>query len=391
MWRSAFAAAAFASLCAISCRGIVAGDAIDVAAELCNQLESCYGDSAPSCSDVRSTLSSASPSVQLAFVGAFDPAACEKSCPATLACLDAAPFCGGSSTCEDEHDCCGWSKGIAACTVPLGSSSDTKQCCAPDGAPCGDDMPCCGSACRDGVCGDTECIPVDEPCSDQAPCCSGVCRDDVCSEKDCSLLNEPCSSLDDCCSADEQGIVGPATIECSMGFCTALGVCADAGAPCVQSPGDPTGGCCAPYTCEADGFGGFSCGQAGCLPFGSPCTAADTCCEGFECADDGTGAGTYCGAIASCSSDGSGCNIDSECCSTKCVDYTCSSCATPECHGLCMTGAPMTVEACASSPIDGMCIAAITEADDYCRCTGWDSTCVSEVDTICGMACPTAN
>jgi hypothetical protein len=56
-----------------------------------------------------------------------------------------------------------------------------------------------------------------------------------------------------------------------------------------------------------------------------------------------------------------------------------------------MTGAPMTVEACASSPIDGTCIAAITEADGYCRCTGWDSTCVSEVETICGIACPTPN
>ena len=84
------ALAAAAAIASGSCRGVVVGDRVDVANELCTILADCYPDDA-----VCASLGDGIPAATWqSFLEGFS-SECLSSCAQARACADHPPFCGG--------------------------------------------------------------------------------------------------------------------------------------------------------------------------------------------------------------------------------------------------------------------------------------------------------
>jgi hypothetical protein len=366
------------SLAVLSCRDVVAGDATSAAAELCAQLASCYGDEPRfGCEAMEDTLRAAAPFERDEFLSDFDPSACLGTCPGSLACLDARPYCAAGA-CASELDCCGWSRGEASC------DEEASQCCRPNGVECATDGDCCDLPCRGGFCGGKACVKVGFSCNQDIDCCSRRCEDGECRAKTCSELGQPCVSAADCCPPLDPGGMGnlqAAQPECDGGVCRLPEVCVPAGAEC-----DPVGSACcdAGFACVAgaDGLAAL-CGPAGCLGLGIDCGFDAQCCGASYC--DHTGPVPVCKQAIECARAGEPCSTG--CCSGNCVESVCSQypnpdCVTGPCHSPCLAGGAMDDGSCADTQWQD-CVSMIIAEDPYCRCALWDATCVSQAIGIC--------
>lgn len=372
-----------------SCRNVVVGDSVAVASELCGLIEECYGSEAPSCAEVEAALRGADAQVVASYLNGFDADVCLGSCADARACLDAEPLCG-SGECEGELDCCGWSRGEAACGGRLPEAAG--KCCLPDGIACDKDDQCCDSPCRRAgddksgkrTCGGSECTPIDGGCSENAECCSEVCIDGTCHIRDCVPLFEPCKGTEDCCPAPPNAMAISQPIECRDGSCQPApgGDCAPYGEVCTL---DGAVTCCDGVFCVpavTQDFG--QCGVEPCRPDYFGCEAHEQCCSGYCDSSSGT-----CGGGLYCTVDGNPCTAPIECCSQVCVDFVCGpsvGCADPGCHDICTEGPPMIPGTC-PNVANSWCIDQVVSIDSFCSCQGWDSICVSEVYTFCQIDC----
>lgn len=381
------------ALASSSCRDVVAGDALPVGSELCGLIEDCYGAEAPSCADIDAALRGAEPQVVNDFLVGFDPDQCLGSCADSRACLDAAPLCGAEG-CKTELDCCGWSRGEAACGGKLPQTKE--RCCLPDGIACERDDQCCDSRCRevgDGApgkrtCGGSECTAVGGACAENRDCCTEICIDQVCNIRDCVPLFEPCKVNEDCCPTPlEDEVIGQG-IECREDRCQPVetNACSPFGEYCSL---DGIQSCCDGVLCIPDVMSTYGlCGIEPCRPDYSPCEVNEQCCSMF--CDPQT---FVCAVGVSCAAYGDMCFSSEECCSGNCDGGSCGlpiGCNPSECHDICSVGAPMAPGACAGEP-NAWCIDQIASSDSYCACTEWDTICVGSVIIDCMIDCSVLN
>lgn len=377
--RKALAAIAFGAVVAgsvSSCRDILIGERVDAAAGICALLQDCYGDQY-SCEAIEADLRDASPEVRAQFLNGFDES-CLTSCPGAKACLDKAPFCVVSGSCEYDSDCCSWSTGEAAC----GEGPTAGQCCKPNGVACGDDDICCDSHCDKGLCGGYACKLVDESCEKDTDCCSLFCQEQHCAIKSCSFLGEPCETVADCCPVEFAATEG-VTLECLDKQCQVSGqppcfvegdMCSVGGSECCAD----TGLSCIPFD-EQQGF----CGFESCPGFGQPCSPESTCCDGYVCDLSG-----LCLEAQTCNDVGGSCEVPIDCCGAlDCVENQCaeSGCNPTSCHDVCDVGPPMTEDDCSGDPFVSSCISAIVAGDYWCGCVEWDGLCVSAASQACQL------
>lgn len=202
----------------------------------------------------------------------------------------------------------------------------------------------------------------------------------------CKETGIRCSKGEQCCSGN-----------CSAGS-SRTSICCPAGQ--VQSP---SGVCCAPTTCAAqgkdcgtipDGCGGtLTCGTCAgpqtCGGGGTPnvcgCTPTTCAAQGATCGsiDDGCGVKLDCGSCAAdqvCSQAG--------CCTPDCTGKTCG--ADDGCGGTCQTGSCPTFQTCRGGACVDPCSLG-TCADcgtNYCAALpGGDAICMIDSSTLCLSEC----
>ncbi len=355
----------------MSCRDIVAGDAVDVGKLLCDHLASCYGE-AFDCEDLTAEIGTMTASQRKAFLSEAE--SCTATCPAALTCLNEPPLCetGG---CSEANPCCDALDGVAEC---VGGT-----CCATRGAPCDGEgaLACCeAGSCSGGVCGGRPCSFPGEACALPSDCCTGLCENQVCLEKLCVKLDEPCADQKDCCRPEVQGLPPDTEIVCDQVCFAVLEVCvADEFGPC-----DPTDGvlCCPGLQCRP-GDTGLSCQTPTCVGVGDFCDVGAECCDGVMC-DQG-----ICGFV--CGDTGAFCSDHGACCSELCSFGTCvpPSCVSGEpCHSPCEEGTALDPTSCNDDPPVDQCVSDVIILDPYCNCVSWDMLCVQQAQQECGGLCP---
>jgi hypothetical protein len=206
--------------------------------------------------------------------------------------------------------------------------------------------------------------------------------------------------------------VASASVSITVGS-VSCGGCIDAAGACqagTDASACGTGGnncvaCSANQTCNSSG----QCVAAAC----NGCVDASGACQaGTDASACGTG-GSACVACASNQTCQSGSCVTNSC--NGCVDAsgTCqlgtdvgncgangSVCATCPSGDACQSGQCVAVSSCAhdecaqGDPLNSSCDTCVTQLcgqDSYCCSTYWDDICVSEVGSICGKSCPSAN
>lgn len=375
----------------------------DSIAVFCKLLDRCYEGGAGEChTRIYDKLVSGSLDPWETWLSELGNNQCLESCRAARRCLDRPILCD-LGPCASDEDCCSSLGGRSVCRP--GEDPEVKVCCAPVGAPCTSQLPCCeGMGPCDkttGRCGGVFCREADAACSNNFECCSGLCRNSMCAAEVCAANGFPCESHDECCSEFCDLAKGG---ECSDSPCGLIGQpCSDA-SPCCEANGGvcyvPEGavtGVCSP--CE------------GKLPNENDCGSDDQCCSGycspqiFQCANSCGGVGDPCEVGEDCCEgicmngqcDASGCSSGAceaaaDCCSGKCVGGQCApKCVdNPEClHTVCTPGAPLPagVGGCSTGQ---NCINEICGEDDFCCCTAWDSLCVASAKSnpTCANLCP---
>src|SRR5690348_17080652 len=90
----------------------------DAAASLCEMLDRCFGRAGyKDCEDtVKGRLESASDTSTHDWLAYYGDNHCLADCTSAWKCLDVPPVClGKAKSCNIDEDCCGFSKGRAAC------------------------------------------------------------------------------------------------------------------------------------------------------------------------------------------------------------------------------------------------------------------------------------
>jgi hypothetical protein len=433
--RHAAAAAGLASALLLwipSCADVLGlGGERNVANELCDLLERCYGEAAPpDChQSVGTALARADGDVASRWLTGFADASCLADCTTARRCLDAEPVCEPvGEDCAVLEQCCGFTRGKGSCDV------DAERCCRPRGTSCSSDADCCSDAGRcaeqTGTCGGVVCKEAGAACALDVECCTKLCDDGgLCAETICLPDGAQCAADDACCT----GV-------CQDGVCGIPG-CGGEGAPC-----DPSQKCCPELTCFSAAEGVGVCSVASCLPDGLPCAAPEACCSGYcdptyaacatppECRQDGERCDPtdFCcfgpcneSGLCGCGGEGFHCIFPSDCCSGICDGETCGTpgcadygeaCSNSDgcCSGTCSAGGVCVwncgngaadfdcfSDVCATSPlpldpscgrsepqwVDAECVTSICTADSWCCCTEWDWLCVEKVATYCGFSC----
>ncbi|MFO0548619.1 MAG: hypothetical protein U0271_09540 [Polyangiaceae bacterium] len=369
-----------------SCREVVVGEPVDLTDRVCTLLESCYGTSAFTCTDIRARFEGADDATRAAFLGNFDTQTCFATCPGARACLDAPPFCGVSE-CQSDTDCCGWSTGTAACL--------SGYCCRPDGVACGDDaLFCCNGLCEDGGCGGYVCADIGATCATDFDCCSQYCVDDVCQIRNCSNPGEPCLGDDDCCTIGGTSL----KLTCDPQSSTCVGgdqACIPQGETCFATDVLP---CCDGLPCQlgADAQTGVCANSSTCLGPESDCDPmlGNPCCPPYFCSPTTARCQPQ---TNNCAGPTEPCNGDTDCCTgLQCAGNVCEAptCNTASCHSPCVTGAPIDLP-CPSTPAlstDALdCITKVLGIRPACGCVEWASECVDAARMACGPLCANTN
>lgn len=381
-----------------SCRGVVAGQAQDGVASLCDLLTRCYGSTAPECGDVVSRFDGAQPKTNDAFLGFMNANDCLATCSTAKMCWDHSPVCVDLQfPCAHTEDCCGFTKGLATC--------DGTSCCSPKGVLCdeGASTCCSGVPCfspqvgQPATCGGVPpCTSAGDSCADDFECCSKQCgADGKCVEqKTCSNAGEPCAATSDCCPDTgltcnaASGQIGQCAKEnCEIGSACSPPTATDA-APLACDPASPDSCCDHPEFCVADVTGTHGVcvdlTKFSQLPAGFDCQTNADCCSGF-C--DLSSTTPVCSTVsptcakfdASCFvADDAACATQcvdgSDCCAQQCVNGRCT-CGVSSCHSPFMAGPPL---ACDGGTPEEACAAQVCSYDASCCCTGWDSLCIEE-------------
>ena len=415
-----------------SCADVLGlGGERNVADELCDLLQRCYGDAAPpDCHRrVGTALARADQEQASAWLTSFADASCLTDCTTARRCLDAEPVCEPiGEDCDVLEQCCGFTRGKSSC------DAEAERCCRPRGTSCTGDDDCCADAGRcseeTSTCGGVVCKDAGAECGLDVECCTKLCNDSgVCAETICQPDGAQCGSDEACCT----GL-------CAEGICGIPG-CGGEGATC-----DSPDACCPELTCflAAEGIG--VCSPSACIPDGKPCYTPELCCSSYcdplfaacatppECLGPGEACGPadFCctetcneASVCGCAGDGFFCTFPSDCCSGICDGGTCG---TPGCadygHGcsnsdgccggscsasatcvwkcdnggapfdcfsdVCTTGMqPLDPSCGVSDPgwVDAACVESICAFDAFCCCNFWDDMCVGEVATYCGYSC----
>lgn len=433
MRRAAAAVALAAALVAWipSCADVIGlGAERNVADELCELLERCYGDLVPDDCRARvgTRLEGAEQDVTTAWLTGFADAGCLADCTSARRCLDAVPVCGGVGTeCGVLEECCGFTLGkgtcdgdAGRCCRPRGTRCDEDADCCPDagrcaaetgtcggvvckeaGSTCAFDAECCTKICDDsGRCTDTVCQPDGALCFEDFECCTGLCADGTCGIPGCGGETAPCFDPAECCP----GLTCFTGAE-GVGVCS-INACLPDGLPCLD-PVECCGGYCDPTFAL--------CGSVPtCVDEGQPCNPADICCSGVcnesllcGCAGDGflcTFPSDCCSGICEggacgtpgCGSWGAECGSDQDCCGGSLCDesacvWSCGGQPGPfVCQNnvdLCAVSGSALDPSCPASAKDAECVASICATDAFCCCNYWDQQCVNEVGSICGLPC----
>lgn len=378
----AFLALAFVGLGA--CRGVVAGDGVDAAADLCSVLDRCYGRDADACASLLGGRFGDRTQDDDLFVDRYGALRCNETCSGALGCLSLAPVCSPIGVgCDRKEECCGGAFGEAGC-------SQGGTCCRAQRQLCKDDPgACCGGAseCRavNGIftCGGVPpCSSLGETCAIDRDCCSNSCDPDtlVCRRAPCAEIGAPCLGAE-CCNPD-------ATCEDD--------VCVLRGTACVGSSCDPTStpaggpaeGCCPdhpvcfPLVNGVDG----GCGAVDCRPPGASCDEDRACCgqpEGETAFCDRTFGEGVCAIFkGACGLAGSACMDDGACCSGHCSGETCAAsprviCSEADCGNTCVAGPPKNPDACSMPSPRTDCIRDVCAIAESCCCTEWDAVCIT--------------
>lgn len=359
-----------------SCRGVVAGDEIDLGAEICAQLDACYDwsdcDLGPKLEPSGAESSSAN------FMSGFAVEECFGSCSQLSVCVNESPLCepAAGAACSFHFECCGWKDGQSLC--------GEGECCRPDGVACEGASDCCNENCVEGACGGYLCVENGGACTDLSQCCTKTCVAGTCVEPDCSGFGSPCAEGVPCCATDETG----APLVCSEGFCRLEDgpTCSSFQEPCL---GDEE--CCADQglSCRFDTLTMTGvCSDDFCPLQGEPCLTGNICCGNLVCTPEGS-----CQPIANCLGTAEACTQNEECCSLLCTGGKCrvqDLCLPHECHGVCQFGAPLDPAnaGCNYDNQEVACLQAILAVYPECGCQAWDAHCICAAEAECGIACP---
>ncbi len=288
------------------CRGIVAGENVDLATELCELLVRCgeelscpYGIAEPlRDQDASSYLENA------------EQVGCLEGCANARLCRDFPPVCTVED-CSVDEDCCDFTSGQAACGLD-------GRCCLPAGVPCGspEDPVCCGGlGCNNGHCGDVVCRVLDQACDVGQQCCSERCDEGLCVVDTCDGIGSVCVVTSDCCETDP-----PTT--CAGGRCVPEG-------ECVCDPFAPITCCDGGAACFSVGEDLSTCAPFECPPPGAECGSDEDCAQGPGCDKSDLFCDfTFIPFCAECLGLGAPCNAavgNSGCCAgTSCKEGTCT-------------------------------------------------------------------